>query len=207
MSHGVIPAGAASAARGGLVPLARRLRAMGVTANAVTIVGLLIVLAGAALLAAGALVPALVLLVVGSLFDTLDGALARVSGGGTRLGAFVDSTADRLSDAALFSATVVLGVARSDQALIWPALIALSSSLLVSYVHAKAEALGSSARIGPAPREARLVIALAGLAGWVLLSNPTLFVAAIAVVAVLSTYTLAQRVAFVTMTLRNTKGQ
>jgi phosphatidylinositol phosphate synthase len=196
-THGIVPDRAARAARGGLVPVARWLHAAGVTANAITGVGVLLTLAGAALLATDAPLAALVVLLIGSIADTLDGAIARVSGGGTRLGAFLDSTADRVADAALFGAALWLGSTRGDTVLFVAALAALSASFFVPYVRAKAESLGVAATLGPAPREARLVILLAGIAAWALLALPAAFTTAIVAVAILATITFLQRVAAV----------
>ncbi len=196
-SHGIVPDGAARATRGGLAPLARALRDAGVTANAVTALGVILTLGGAALIALDAPLAALAVLLIGSLADTLDGAVARVSGGGTRLGGFLDSTADRVADAALFSAAAWLGSSRGDTVLFSAALLALSTSFFVPYVRAKAESLGVAATLGPAPREARLVILLAGIAAWALLGLPAALTAAVIVVAILAAITFLQRVAAV----------
>lgn len=201
VSHGVVPERAATATRSGLMPLARWLHGAGVTPNAVTAVGVTLTLVGAWLLASERPLAALIVLLVASLSDTLDGAIARVSGGGTRLGAFLDSTADRIADAALFGAAAWIGASRADALLFWSALVALSGSFLVSYVRAKAESLGTQAAVGPAPREARLVIVLAGLAAWALLGLDVLFIAAVLAVALLSAITFLQRLAVVTRTL------
>ena len=200
-SHGVVPERAARAARGGLAPFARRLHALGVTPNAVTALGVLLTLAGAALLAVQRPVEALGLLVLGSLADTLDGAIARAGGGGTRTGEFFDSTADRLADGALFAAAAWIGATRNDALLFWAAIVALTASYLVSYVRAKAESLGVSAAVGPAPREARLVILLIGLAAWAVTGSLPLFVTAVAAVALLAAITLLQRIVVVARTL------
>ncbi len=150
MSHGVLPSGIAEGARGGLAPVARRLASLGVSANSVTFLGFALSIAGAALVAAAQPLAALGILVVGSLCDTLDGALARASGGGTKLGAFLDSTFDRLSDGAFFGAAAALG-AGADPLLFWSALTALVASFQVSYVRAKAEQSGIDATVGAAP--------------------------------------------------------
>lgn len=200
-SHGVVPDRAARAARGGLAPLGRALARAGVSANAVTALGVVLTLAGAALLAREQPLLALVALLAGSLADTLDGVVARASGGGTRLGAFLDSSVDRIADAAVFAAAVAVGAARADALLFWASLAALVASFLVSYVRAKAESLGAYATVGPAPREARLVIVLAGIAGWALTGLVPIFTTAIVVVAVLAAITLAQRAALVARTL------
>lgn len=200
MSHGVLPSSLAEGARGGLAPVARRLAALGVTATTVTFLGFALSIAGAALVAASQPLAALAILVVGSLCDTLDGAIARATGGGTRLGAFLDSTFDRLSDGAFFGAAAALGAA-TDPLLFWSALAALVASFQVSYVRAKAEQAGINATVGAAPREARLVILLIGLGAWALLGSPGLFTAAVIIVAILATLTLIQRVVLVARAL------
>ncbi|HET8569708.1 MAG TPA: CDP-alcohol phosphatidyltransferase family protein [Candidatus Limnocylindria bacterium] len=207
MSHGVVPRSAADTVRGGLAPLARAIAAAGIGPNAVTVAGFTVTVAGAAVLATGAALPALLILLVGSLADTLDGAVARASGGGSRLGSFLDSTFDRLSDGAVLAATAWLGAAAGHPLLFWSAIVALISSSGVSYVRAKAESLGVPATVGPAPREARLAIFLLGLAAWAFANEAGLFVLAVTVVAALSTVTLVQRVAHVASRLsreRNT---
>jgi len=207
-SHGVVPARAARATRGALAPLGRGLAAIGITPNAITALGVLLVLVGAVLLAQERPLVALAFLVAGSLADTLDGVVARASGGGTRLGAFLDSTADRIADAALFAAGAHIGSTHGDAVLFWGALGALSASFLVSYVRAKAESLGIGATVGPAPREARLVLLLLGIAGWALLGALAAFTTAIVAVAILATITLAQRTAVVARSLaKKTSGE
>lgn len=201
MSHGVVPDRAARAARGGLAPLGRGLAAMGVSANAITALGVTLTLAGSVLVAQERPLLALVVLAAGSLADTLDGVVARASGGGTRLGAFLDSSADRIADAALFAAAASVGATRADAVLFWGALGALVASFLVPYVRAKAESLGVAATVGPAPREARLVILVAGIAAWAVLGSIQAFTAAVIAVAILATITLVQRVAVVARAL------
>ena len=202
MSHGVLPNEVAEGTRGGMAPLAKRLHGLGVTANGVTVLGLLITLAGSALLAADRPLLAFAVLLVGTLSDTLDGALARAAGGGTRFGEFLDSTADRISDAAMAAAVVALGAMRGDALLLWGGLVGLVASFLVSYARAKAESLGVGATVGIAPREARLVVFLTGLGLSAVLGITWLFAAAVLAVALLSTLTLLQRIAHVARALR-----
>lgn len=201
VSHGVVPDRAARLTRGGLAPIGRGLAALGVSANAVTAVGVGLVVAAAVLIAQQQPLPALVVLLAGSLADTLDGVVARATGGGTRLGAFLDSTADRVADAALFAAAAYVGSARGDALLFWAALTALVASFLVSYTRARAEALGVAATVGPAPREARLVILLVGIGAWGVAGLGAAFTTAVAAVAILATITLLQRVAVVARSL------
>ena len=200
----LVPPSAAAGARGRLAPIARSLHAIGVSANAVTVTGFVLTVAGAALLAYGRPAPALLLLLVGTLGDTLDGQIALVAGGGTKLGAFLDSTFDRLSDSALTGAAVVYGAYNNAPFLFWVGLIALISGSLIPYIRAKAESLGVSASVRLAPREARLVLFVLGVAAWAVTTNSQLFAAALAVVAFLSTVTTLQRIAHVASALRNT---
>jgi CDP-diacylglycerol--glycerol-3-phosphate 3-phosphatidyltransferase len=202
-----MPSEVAEGTRLGLAPLARGLHRVGVTANAVTVIGVLITLAGSALLAAGRPLPALVVLLAGALADTLDGQLAKAAGGGTRFGAFLDSTLDRVSDAALACGAAALGAALGDALLFWSALAGLVASFLVSYVRAKAESMGTTATVGFMPREARLTVLLIGIGLWGVLGLYQLFVAAVAGVAVLSVITLLQRIAFVARALNTTSKE
>ena len=200
----LVPKRAATEARGLLAPIARALLSMGVSANAVTVVGLLLTVVGASFVALGQPVPALVALLVGSLADTLDGQIAKAAGGGTKLGAFLDSTFDRVSDSALAGGVILLAVFAPYSLLVWPALLLLVAGSLVPYMRAKAESLGLTASVGIAPREARLVILVLGVALWAVTSDPRFLAAAVAVVALLSTITVVQRFAHVARALRDT---
>ena len=200
-----MPNEVADGMRGGLAPLARGLHRVGITANAVTVVGVLLTITGSALLAAGRPLPALFVLLAGGLADTLDGQLAKVAGGGTRFGAFLDSTLDRVSDAALASGAAALAAAVGDGLLFWSAMVGLVASFLVSYVRAKAESMGASASVGLMPREVRLTVLIVGVGTWGVLGLYQLFVAAFAAVAVLSSVTLLQRIAVVARELNNSK--
>ena len=200
----LVPPRAATGMRGGLAPLARWLHRAGVGANTVTIVGLLLTALGAALLGAGQPALALIVLLVGTLADTLDGQVAKAAGGGTKFGAFLDSTADRISDALLIGAAVVYAAHRDDTFLFWGALIALVSGSLVPYIRAKAESLGLTASVGFTPREARLLLFVLGVAAWAVSGNSQLFAVAVAAIAFLATVTAVQRIAHVATALRNT---
>jgi len=214
----IVPDRLAKSTRGGIAPVARRLHALGVSANLITLIGFLITVAGAVLLAAGQPGAALLVLLVGTLSDTLDGQIARAAGGGTRFGAFLDSTLDRLSDAALAIAAVRLGASMFDRfdpflatigtadVLFWGGLLLLVGSFLVSYIRAKAESLGAGASVGLAPREARIAIYLVGVAAWAATGNPQLFAAAVTVAALLATITVIQRIAYMATTLNEKKG-
>jgi CDP-diacylglycerol--glycerol-3-phosphate 3-phosphatidyltransferase len=205
MSHGLMPNEVAEGTRLGLAPLARGLHRVGITANAVTVLGVLVTFAGSALIIAEQPIAALVVLLAGALSDTLDGQLAKAAGGGTRFGAFLDSTLDRVSDSAVACGAAALGAARADPLLFWSALVGLVASFLVSYVRAKAESMGTTATVGLMPREARLTVLLIGVGLWGVVGLYQLFVAAVVAVAVLSIITLAQRIAAVARTLNSTE--
>lgn len=197
----LVPEGARASARGGLAPIARTLHRWGVSANAVTFVGLALTVIGAALLAAERPAAALLVLLVGALADTLDGQIAKAAGGGTTLGAFLDSTFDRISDAAFAVAAVAVGAGRADPLLFWAGVVALVSGSLVPYIRAKAESLGLGASVGLTPREARLALLVLGVAAWAVTGNLQLFAAAVVVVAFLSTITAVQRIVHVARSL------
>ena len=194
MSHGLMPNEVAEGTRVTMAPLARGLYRAGITANTVTVLGAVLTIAGSTLLAAGRPLAALVVILAGALADTLDGQLAKAAGGGTRFGAFLDSTLDRVSDAAVACGAAALGATIGDALLFWAALVGLVASFLVSYVRAKAESMGASATVGLMPREARLLVLILGIGVWGVLGLYGVFVAAFVLVAALSVVTLVQRI-------------
>jgi CDP-diacylglycerol--glycerol-3-phosphate 3-phosphatidyltransferase len=198
----IVPRGLATSIRAGLTPVVRGLHGLGITANTVTVIGFLLTVAGAALLATAQPALALAVLLLGTLSDAVDGQLARAAGGGTRFGGFLDSTLDRLSDAALAVAAVQLGASHPDAALYVGGLTLLVASFIVSYIRAKAESLGEGASVGVAPREARIAIYLIGVAAWAVTGNLQLFAAAVVVAAFLATVTVLQRVAHMATALK-----
>jgi len=191
----IVPRGLATSVRGTLAPVVRGLHGLGITANTVTVIGFLLTVAGAVLLVTAQPAVALAVLLLGTLSDTVDGQLARAAGGGTRFGGFLDSTLDRLSDAALAIAAVQLGASHADAALYAGGLTLLVASFLVSYIRAKAESLGEGASGGVAPREARIAIYLIGVAAWAVTGNLQLLAVAVVAAAFLATATVIQRVA------------
>jgi len=202
----LVPRGVATSVRGVLAPLARALHGAGVSANTVTVIGFLLTVAGATLLASAQPAAGLVVLLLGTLCDALDGQVARLSGGGTRFGSFLDSTLDRLSDAALAIGAVQLGATIPDAVLYGDGLILLVSSFLVSYIRAKAESLGEGASVGIAPREARIALYLLGVAAWAATGLLWVFSATVAIAAFLATITVIQRIAHMASALNEKKG-
>ena len=106
----------------------------------------------------------------GSAFDMFDGAVARVTGTTSKLGAFMDSTFDRWGEAVVYLG-IVIGCTRAGFDIgVWLAAAAMGSAFMVSYARARAESLGFApgkgmAAVGLAPREVRVVILGIGLVG------------------------------------------
>jgi len=168
-------------------PLARCLDRLGITPNAITILGCALSMAGAALIALGLWPAGIALALVGGLGDAMDGLLARQSQRTTRFGAFLDSVLDRWSDSAFFIGLLVY-FARSDM-LIEETLsgLSLSFSLLVSYTRARAEGIGARCSRGLFTRLERFSVLMAGL----ILDQMTI---ALWVIATLSAFTAIQRI-------------
>jgi CDP-diacylglycerol--glycerol-3-phosphate 3-phosphatidyltransferase len=130
------------------------------------------------------------------LFDLFDGAVARASNQGvSNWGALLDSTLDRLSDAAIFVGALLYFIDKSDQ-LVPIIILVTCTSFMVSYIKARAEALGIECNGGLAERSERLIIALTayGLHG---LGLDYSMAIGIWVLAIISIYTMAQRMMIV----------
>jgi CDP-diacylglycerol--glycerol-3-phosphate 3-phosphatidyltransferase len=129
--------------------------------------------------------------------DMLDGQMAKMSGRASRWGAFLDSTLDRLGDAAVFGGILWFFAYVRDQP-IWAlvSLVALIFGQLTSYVRARAESLGYAADGGLAARADRLLVLLAGavLAGF---GVPYVLEAAMTFLAAAGAVTVSQRIAHV----------
>ncbi|OBB06434.1 CDP-diacylglycerol--inositol 3-phosphatidyltransferase [Mycobacteriaceae bacterium 1482268.1] len=179
-------------------PVAKAALRAGLTPDIITIVG-----------TAGTVIAALTLYPIGQLWwgsfavflfvlaDMLDGAMARQRGGGTRFGAVLDATCDRLADGAVFCGLVwwaAFGLRSTS--LVVGLMICLVTSQVISYVKARAEATGLSGEGGLIERPERLVIVLtgAGLSGVSFLHIPWLLPVAVWILAVASLITLGQRV-------------
>lgn len=178
-------------------PIAKAALRAGLSPDIVTIAG-----------TAGTVVAALTLFPMGQLWwgafavavfvlaDMLDGAMAREGGGGTRFGAVLDATCDRIADGAVFAGLLWWAAFGMDSAtLVVATLICLVTSQVVSYIKARAEASGLRGDGGIIERPERLVIVLtgAGLSGVPFLHMPWLVHVAMWVLAVASVVTVVQR--------------
>ncbi len=177
-------------------PIARLLLRLGVSPDAVTVVGTLGVSFGALFFFPRGQLLTGVLVVTAFVFsDLVDGHMARLSGTSSSWGAFLDSTLDRLGDAAIFGGLVLyfMGPGESDvyAAL---ALYCLVRGATTSYARARAESLGMEARGGLAERADRLVAILV-MTGLSVIFDQAWFVPfTLAVLALASTVTVVQRI-------------
>jgi CDP-diacylglycerol--glycerol-3-phosphate 3-phosphatidyltransferase len=178
-----------------LTPLGRALANRGVSPDVVTAVGTLGVVAGAlSFYPRGELFWGTVVITFFVLADMLDGVVARLRGGtGSTWGAFLDSTLDRLADAAIFSGLIFWFFSSGQRVLAGVALFCLVAGALVSYAKARAEGLGLTCDVGLAERSERLVTALvaAGLDG---LGVPYVLAWGLWLLAAASAFTVGQRV-------------
>ena len=179
--------------RAAVVPLAHVLAAWGITANSLTIAGAILNGAVAAVIAVGGFPLAGVLLLTVNALDLLDGAVARASGRASPFGAFLDSTLDRYAEAVVFIGLVAWFASQGNLRGEILTVVALVGSLMVSYTRARAEGLGLHGEVGLLARPGRLILLAAGL---VLAAVPPLawtLDAVVALLAVLTNLTAAQR--------------
>ena len=166
-----------------------------VTPGAITWLGFILALGAAALIITGHLFAAGFMVLIAGFFDILDGALARRIERATPFGAVLDSTLDRLSEAVLLLGIIVLYVRGGFIVGILLAGIALPSSLLVSYIRARAEAVGLECQVGLFTRAERVIVLALGL----LLSqiDYAFLAIALAIIVVFSFFTAGQRLVYV----------
>ena len=161
-------------------PLARVLARLGVTPNMVTVAGTVATVVIAVLcLPQGWIWQGAIGLAIVMFGDSVDGTLARMTAGGTRFGAFLDSTLDRLADGAVFGSLSAYAVFQmADSPVRTWAIIAGICSIVgaaaVPYARARAESVGVVAKLGIAERTDRLIVGMGsailmsvGLPQWV----------------------------------------
>ena len=179
-----------------VTPVAKLLLRLGVSPDAVTLVGTLGVAFGALFFfPRGDLLVGVLFITAFVFSDLLDGTMARMSGSSSKWGAFLDSTLDRLGDAAIFGgiAMYYVGPGDSDR-LAALALYCLVMGSVTSYARARAESLGMEAKGGLAERADRLVaiLVMTGLAA--IFDVLVLIPITLGVLAVASTITVVQRI-------------
>ena len=184
-------------------PFANLLIKWGVSPNTVTVVGTLGVVAGAVIFfPTGHLLTGVLVITAFVFSDIIDGYMARTTGNVSLYGSFLDSTLDRIGDAAIFGGLAMYYVGPGDKH--WVAAVAIyciGMGATTSYARAKAESLGMTANVGIAERGDRLVITLVttgfaaglhsfGLPAWILWAIPVM----LCYMAFASTVTVIQRI-------------
>jgi CDP-diacylglycerol--glycerol-3-phosphate 3-phosphatidyltransferase len=176
------------------------------TPNAISLTGLVLNLLAAVLVTQRYFFLAGVAFIVGSIMDTLDGRYSRMSGKGTPFGAFLDSTLDRVEEGIVLTAVAAYFSSRGMDFAVGACVLAVLGSLMVSYTRARAEALGVECKVGLATRAVRVVILSIGLvfAKGAGILGVDLLAPAVYVLAVLTVFTVFQRVLHVRKALSGT---
>ncbi|WP_182111227.1 MULTISPECIES: phosphatidylinositol phosphate synthase [unclassified Actinotalea] len=179
-------------------PFARFLLARGVSPDAVTVTGTVgVVLAALWLLPTGHLLVGALVIAFFALTDMIDGVMARTAGRASSWGAFLDSTLDRFGDAAIFSGLLLFLATRDHDLAAVLALACLVLGSVVPYARARAEGLGMRADVGIAERADRLAVVLVATAVVGLGAPVAVLTVVLALLAVASAVTVAQRMAVV----------
>jgi len=168
------------------------------TPNAISVTGLVLNVAAAALIWEQLLFLGGIAFVVGSVCDTLDGRYSRMSGKGTQFGAFLDSTLDRIEEGIVLTAVAAVFAKQGNDTAAAAVVLAVLASLMVSYTRARAEALGVECKVGIASRAVRVVILAIGI----LFADLDLLAPAVYVLAGLGTITVLQRILHVRKELK-----
>lgn len=185
----------------GMAPLVRVLLRSGVTPNTLTTAGALLIMASAVAFGLGGIHWGGLLLLLSGMVDTLDGQVARLGAQESRFGAFYDSTLDRVGDGASLVGIAAYLMRAPDVQWRYGAVIlcmvGIIAALLVSYMRARAEALGVECKVGVAQRAERIL----GLGLPTLIlgagSGALVLTGVVAALTVLSIITVGQRFAHV----------
>ena len=178
-------------------PIARAGLRIGLTPNAVTLIGAIGLIAAALVLyPSGHLFGGTLVIAIFALSDLFDGAMARISQkGASAWGGFLDSTIDRLTDSAILIGVTLFLISESD-ALVSVSLGALVLGSLVPYIRAKAESMQIECSGGIAERTERLIIALTAI-GFEGLGVPFSLAVGMWALLILAAVTVIQRILIV----------
>jgi len=180
-----------------ITPVASAALRLGVTPNAVTWIGAMAVVVSALYFyPRGEFFIGTVIICIMALSDLFDGTMARISqAGSSRWGGFLDSTIDRITDSAILVGALIYLISKDDP-LSYVVMTTLVTGILVPYIRAKAESFGIECSGGIAERTERLIISLAAI-GFDGLGVPYILAAGMWLLAVLGTFTVAQRMLIV----------
>ena len=171
----------------GLSPIGKNLHRAGITADVVTIIGIIMAIAASVSIAFGSLRLGFLLLIMTGISDALDGPVAKASGAASLRGAFFDSVSDRLTDALLLGGIAWFLIGDEPGYTVMLPVSVMFVSLLISYQRAKAESLGLEAKGGLMERAERFIVLAIGL----LFSEALIII--LWIMLVLSSFTAAQR--------------
>ncbi len=175
----------------------------GLTADMLTLFGLLLHVGAVPLILTGHFVWAALVMIVAAVCDALDGAVARAGTGPTTAGAFLDSTTDRISELLVAGALAVYMAGQGRWWTTFATLLFMGASQLVSYTRARAEALGVECKVGLMSRPERIVVLLLGFFfSGVVIGGQSVLVYFLWVLAVLTSLTVVQRMLHVMRKLR-----
>ena len=146
-----------------LEPLARFISRTGLSPNVITVIGFLLMVGVAFVLARGYLVLGGLLIIAAVLFDAIDGTLARMMGRTSRFGAFLDSTLDRFSEAIIFLGLFIYLIGQGQKIELILIYATVVGSMMVSYARARAEGIGVPLKDGLFTRFERIFILVVGL--------------------------------------------
>ena len=147
----------------GLTPIGQSLQRTGISADVVTVIGIVMAAGASVAIGMGNLRLGFLLLVLTGVPDALDGAVAKAAGTASSRGAYFDSVADRLTDALLFGGVAWhLASVRTDRMMMLPVAI-MATAMFISYQRAKAESLGYDAKGGLMERAERFIVLAFGL--------------------------------------------
>jgi phosphatidylglycerophosphate synthase len=184
-------------------PIALAMGRVGLTPNGLTLIGFAITTLGAMLVGLQLWIVGGLVVFVGGVFDMFDGTLARATGQASKLGAFMDSTFDKLGEIIVFLGVIAgMQAAGAADVPVLVAAAALGASIMVSYARAKSDGLGYSsgmglAAVGIMPREVRLVIISLGIVLTGTGVGITAIEFAVGVILVGAVITVIQRILFV----------
>ena len=136
---------------------------LGVTPSGATITGLFITILGSWFVWEGTYLMGGIILILGSLFDAVDGSIARETNTSSKGGAALDSVMDRVGEILVLTAVLAGKAGSEHDSLLYIIPLAMGGSLLVSYVRARAEGLGIGCEVGLFTRTERLVLVIAGV--------------------------------------------
>jgi CDP-diacylglycerol---glycerol-3-phosphate 3-phosphatidyltransferase len=170
--------------------------ALGIHPNMLTLIGLLINVGAAWALGKDRFRLALVIMIVGNIFDFIDGKVAHITNTASRFGAFWDSTLDRFSDIALFLGLIYLyaTVRRTDYVMV--ASLAMLFTIMISYTRARAESLIDKCKVGFMERPERIVLFMIG-------AGTDRMAAVLWVILILSIITVANRIHYTYLVLND----